>query len=215
MSMYDKVCHYIRVVCGLSFSVRPKGESALMGFIGAILFFNPSFMTNYTTTLGSTVYFPDNYAPSDDAARTLAHEGWHVHQAKHIGRIRFSLAYMFPQILAPLALLAVFAIWWTPALLALVFLAALAPLPAPWRAKYEREAYLVTAVLDAEKGWNVTEDWYTDYMVNHYVGFGYYKMAWLAGPVRKFVNEDMKLAMKISKGETEHFYITPLLKAIK
>ncbi len=215
--MFERVCNYIKFTRGLYFTVRDKGESNLMKFIGFLLFFNPSFMTNYTTTIGSTVYFPDGYTvrQPEDAARTMGHEGYHLEQIKKHGRVKFSLQYLFPQVLAAFALLALLAFVWLPMLWCLCFLVFLAPLPAPWRVKYEREAYLVTAVLDAARGWDITSDWYEKYQVNHYTAWGYYKPAWFSGPVKKFVREDMLLAEKIARGEVPHEYITPLLTAMK
>lgn len=215
-NMFERVCNYIRLTRGLYFEVREKGSSDLMKLIGFLLFFNPSFMTQYTTTIGSTVYFPDGYVvrQPDEAARTMAHEGLHLDQARKNGRLKFSLQYLFPQVLAVFSLLAFFAFLWLPMLWCLCFLVFLAPLPAPWRVKYEREAYLVTAVLDAARGWDIVSDWYEEYMVRHYTAWGYYKPAWREGVVRAFVREDLQLALKISKNEVHHEYISPLLETI-
>jgi len=61
-----------------------------------------------------------------------------------LGRLLFSLAYLFPQCLSLLSLGAIFAIFWTPMLWCLLFLLFLAPFPAPWRKKFELEAYTMS-----------------------------------------------------------------------
>ena len=37
--------------------LRYKDESTLMKIMGKLMFFNPSFMTQFTTTIGETIYF--------------------------------------------------------------------------------------------------------------------------------------------------------------
>jgi hypothetical protein len=216
MTTFERISAYL-TGSGVAHRIRRKSESWLMGVIGALLFFNRSFMTEYTTTIGSTVYFPDQYYYEQpvSAARTLAHEGVHIKQSKRVGAVWFALTYLFPLPLAALALGAVLAFWWLPALGFLGFLVFLAPLPAPWRVKYEREAYIVTAVCDAAQGWDISADWYLDYMVSHYCGWGYYKPAWNAAHVRKLVRQDMELALKLFKGEVRDEYVGGLVKVLK
>lgn len=200
---------------GIDFSIRKKSESWLMKLIGTILFFNPKFMTEYTTTIGSTVFFPDNYLDDpDETARTLAHEAKHIMQAKEHGTIRFSLQYLFPLPLALGAIGALFAIWWLPALWCLGFLVFLAPLPAPWRVKYEREAYLVSTVCDVAKGWNVSDTWYQDYMVSHYCGWGYYKPSWNVSGQHAKAKADAELAKQLFSGAAHDNYISDLTNKV-
>lgn len=211
--MYERVANFM-IRQGLHFTARTKTESSLMKAISVVLFFVP-FMTDFTTTIGSTVYYPEDYVDEfpDDAAQTLGHEGFHIKQRKRDGFV-YNLKYLFPQVLAPLALLAFLAFWWLPALWFLLFLVCLAPLPAPFRVKYEREAYLVTMVLDARKGWDIRGDWYQKYMVEHYCGFNYYKPAWNRSRIRRLVAEDTELALKILGNKVYNNYITPLLEAL-
>lgn len=210
VARYARVLQWL-MVRGHAVRVKSKSESRLMRFLGTLLFFNPSFMRDYTTTIGSTVYFPDGFVDRDPGAAwgVLAHEGKHIEQSKRIGPIRFSLGYLFP---APLALLAFGAFWSPWFLLALIFLA---PLPAPWRVKWEREAYLVTAVCDAARGWNITEDWYVNFHVECYCGWGYYKPAWRRAKVRAQVRKDMELALQIYRGEIHDEYITGILTQVR
>ena len=41
--------------------VEFKDESKFMKFLGVLLFFNKEFMSNYSTTIGNTVYFPSRH----------------------------------------------------------------------------------------------------------------------------------------------------------
>ena len=90
------------------FEVRFKDKSLLMKTLGVVLSpFNPYFMTEFITTLGSTVYFPSQamYEQDPDGSlRVLMHELVHAWDRKK--HSLFGLTYLFPQILAlPLLLL--------------------------------------------------------------------------------------------------------------
>lgn len=129
------------------FDVRYKNQSWFMKLLATILFFNKDFMTGYITTIGSTIYFPDETWVEENehaAMKVLAHEIVHVDQAERYGKFLFSVLYLFPQCLAALSLLAILAVFWLPFLWCLLFLVFLAPIPAPWRAKFEFEAYTMT-----------------------------------------------------------------------
>ena len=121
-------------------TVRYKNESSLMKAIGTVMFFNRRFM-EMTTTIGTTVYFPSRQHVEQDpwnAWDTLAHE--YVHAVDHRNSKLFGVLYLFPQVLALLALLAI-PLWsWWP-LLCLLFLA---PLPAPWRLRAELRGYAMS-----------------------------------------------------------------------
>lgn len=123
------------------FEIKGKDESYFMRLIGALLFFNPKFMTSFTTTIGSKVYFPKSTALEDkpiSTCITLLHEIVHILDGKKYGSIVFSLLYLFPQVLAILTIPALFFIgYW-----GLLFLLFLLPLPAYFRMKFEKRAYL-------------------------------------------------------------------------
>lgn len=129
------------------FNVKYKDKSLFMKFLATILFFNKDFMKNYITTIGSTIYFPDEKFVKENeysAMKVLAHEIVHVNQAEKYGNFLFSTLYLFPQCLSVLSLLAILAVFWLPFLWCLLFLIFLAPIPAPWRAKFEFEAYIMS-----------------------------------------------------------------------
>lgn len=140
MSAYEKVVDLGSKKYGLQ--IRFKDESFFMKLLGFILFFNPKFMTNYTTTIGRTVYFPNHKwlaEKKDDVAHVLAHELVHIRDADEAGSLIFSYGYLFPQSFAVLSLFATFVSpWW---LLCLLFLL---PIPAPIRTYYELRGYAIT-----------------------------------------------------------------------
>lgn len=68
-----------------------------MRFVGLLLrvFGQTSFMTDYTTTMGTTVYTPSNwplFAP-EQQAEILRHERVHMRQARRLTRPLFSFLY--------------------------------------------------------------------------------------------------------------------------
>lgn len=86
-----------------SFKLRFKSQSWLMMLVGALVYpFNQRFMDRYTTTVGSTVYFPsegDYEADPAASVTTLAHEFVHLYDSREAG-IKFQLGYTAPQLLA-------------------------------------------------------------------------------------------------------------------
>lgn len=128
--------------------VKFKKESWILRTVRPILeVFNKGYWDGYITTLGNTMYVPDSWFERGDAKSllsTTAHEVIHMYQAKRQSTFVHDVLYLFPQVLAVLALLAFLAIpfglgWlWT-----LLFLLFLLPLPAPFRYMKELEAYRV------------------------------------------------------------------------
>src|SRR3990167_3207757 len=107
MDTFDKVSEYGKEQFDLKIAF--KDESKFMKFLGALLFFNRKFMTTYSTTVGTTVYFPSKSwlnENRDRAARILAHELVHIDDAKDVGEIGFSYSYLFPQILSTISVAA-------------------------------------------------------------------------------------------------------------
>lgn len=121
-----------------------KTESWLMYILSCILFFNKKFMTDYATTIGSTVYLPEDAKEwsQERIDSILVHEYIHVLDYKK-EKLLFVLKYLFPQILFPLALLILPFNWIVGLFLAIVFVL---PLPAPWRTNYEIRGYTMTLI---------------------------------------------------------------------
>jgi hypothetical protein len=124
--------------------IKYKDESTLMKIISKILFFNKSFMTNFTTTLGSTVYFPsrrfEQLRPISSLV-ILLHELVHVHDSKKWSKFLFSFLYMSPLTLAVLLLPFLLLSW--KIFLPLILLS-LCPIPSYFRTLFEKRAYLVS-----------------------------------------------------------------------
>lgn len=196
-AIYDAVLADIQTAVP-NFRVLYKAESWLMaaigvvfgviGFIGGLFRARPlagyraardMFVLRYTTTIGASCYMKgtraENLANPD--WDTLAHEGVHARD-DHRKPVRFKLSYLFPQILALLALGAIAGIWWRPALWCLVALAAIAPWPAPFRVYWERRGYrmsIVCAVL--ERGENyVKQPAFLEWMADHFTKADYWFM---------------------------------------
>lgn len=122
--------------------VKFKDQSKFMKFLSILLFFNKSFMTSYTTTVGSTIYFPsENSIKNRPTASsiTLLHELVHVNDAKKISKPLFGFLYLTPQILVLLIIPLFFVLpWWSVLLIMALFLV---PLPSFFRMHYEKRAY--------------------------------------------------------------------------
>jgi len=127
------------------FAIVKKSQSKLMQNINKVAkIFNPRFMSGYTTTLYPKIYIPDDRAEDPDFWKVVAHELVHLVRAKKMGLLH-TLSYGFPQILAPLGLLSIGAIWLGPwMLLNLIWLICLAPLPAYFRMREEMDAYAMS-----------------------------------------------------------------------
>ena len=132
------------------FEIKYKTDSRLMKLISYILFFNKSFMTSFTTTLGQTVYFPDRDKVEKNEVHymaTLAHEYVHARDAASITSVLFGFLYLMPLSLAPLMWLFAFIHW---GLALALFLLCLAPLPAYFRMYYELRGYTMSLFMRNE-----------------------------------------------------------------
>lgn len=130
--------------------VLRKSDSWLQRIIGFFVKpFNPKFMSLYVTTIGHTIYVPDDFINNSNELGMidiLAHETQHIidYVANPIG---FTISYLFPQCLALLSLFAFgafFNLWMLLWLLALVFLA---PIPSAFRYKAELKGYRTSILL--------------------------------------------------------------------
>lgn len=124
--------------------IKYKESSLFMKILGKILFFNPSFMTDYITTIGSTVYFPsESYVKVTPVSASIAllHELVHVYDAKKINKYLFYLLYLFPQTLILLVPILFFFSWKIGLILSLIFVL---PIPAYFRMHFEKRAYITS-----------------------------------------------------------------------
>jgi hypothetical protein len=123
--------------------IKYKDESRIMRLISKLLIFNKGFMTEYTTTVGDTIYFPSKTfikCHPVSSSVILLHELVHLHDQKCIGRIAFIFSYLFPQILVPVCLLMLLLVSWK-IILPLTIMCCL-PIPAIFRTHWEKRAYL-------------------------------------------------------------------------
>lgn len=179
--------------------ITPKAASLAWRALGALMFFNKNFMTMFFTTIRRHVYAPSSYAPSDWGS--IAHEGVHARD-DHAHPVWFKVSYLFPQLLAPLALLALGALWgshWW--LLAVLFLVVL-PLPSPGRVRWERRAYLMTMCCDVAGGdlTAITNPAYQQWMIDTYCGSNYAWMSWSRRRTALAVDADTQRALAIADG---------------
>lgn len=122
-----------------NFYIKYKDSSLFMKILGKILFFVPGFMTNFTTTIGKTIYVPNqNYLNDAIDMALIAHECRHIYDSDN--DIFFKFKYLFPQILSLLFFAFCFISLWflIPAIICL------SPLPAYWRKNLEINGYSTT-----------------------------------------------------------------------
>ena len=165
------------------FSIKYKNTNWFMKFLGVCVWlFNRRFMTNYTTTLKWTVYFPSEKFVKDDADRAvsiLMHEFIHLWDRKQKG-IAFSLLYALPQggVILPLGLLLSigwFIPWWGNLILGLLAILFLMPWPAPWRMLHEMRGYTMNLAYDYWLyGANMDKE--DSFIAGQFTGWGYYSM---------------------------------------
>lgn len=183
------------------FEIRFKDSSPWMKFLNFFAqIFNKDFMTKYTTTTNTIVYFPTKaelLAHQEMYAGVLAHELVHMKERLATGAAPYFLRYAFPQILAALAVFSLLAVWNLWFLLFLGFLLALAPLPSPGRRDIELNGYTMSLAVGYWRTKVITEadiEWYA----KQFSGAAYYFMwPWHTGIVRA-----LKLrALRIRTGE--------------
>ena len=158
-----------------------KTDSRLMRCLGWLMFFNKSFMTDFTTTLGHTIYLTNQqYAKLHPVTVkvTIAHELVHVKDYERLGGLLFVLLYGCPQIFAPLAiLLALFCPWWIAALWAVL---CLSPVPAYFRMQLEKKAYTFSIyalyLLNTKYGFNIDFEKNIDNFAENFTKSNYYFM---------------------------------------
>lgn len=170
------------------FQLKFKDESTFMKLLSKVLFFNKSFFTNYITTIGNTVYFPnkeDYYDNPSQSFGTLAHEFVHIMDYNR-SPFSFVFNYLSPQILAlpsliflllipvwlPLMILSILSPW---LLLFLVFLVFLAPFPSYGRKELEIRGYGMSCRVRVWRYGNISPYSFERYVEN-FISSAYYYM---------------------------------------
>ena len=193
MDAYENLVSLGRQKFGMS--VKFKDESLFMKTLGILLFFNKDFMKNYITTIGSTVYFPSKQWLSDNkqaATRVMCHEMVHISDSAEVREVVFSYSYLFPQVLALLALCAIFGSpFW---LLSLLFLL---PIPAPGRTYWELRGYALTDAVEYKTTGKFSD---IDWLTGQFTTSKYYFMWPFNNDIRERVllNRDLILKNQLS-----------------
>lgn len=175
------------------FRARLKSSMFLHRLIGCLMFFNPAYMTRFWTTIGYTAAYPEG---GETRWTTLLHEGKHGLQSQKFSRLGMGVLYLIPQVFAVFALLAFFNLWF---LLALVFLL---PLPAPWRKKFELEAYKVSVIVDQWATGSVSDNYINYIAEENFTGWNYYKMWW----------SSKKIKLELRAAAKDAFFLTSNIK---
>lgn len=153
------------------FRIRYKDERWEMQVLAAFVApFCPNFLTDYTTVIGRTIYFPHRHylmQRPEQSERVLAHEVVHLMDAEDVSQPVFGLSYLFPQLLALGVGLFPFIGWW-----ALGFLLFLLPWPAPFRLYFESRAFAID-VLTAPP---FERERVLEWAVEQCGSWGYYRM---------------------------------------
>lgn len=182
------------------FTIKYKEDSTFMKVLGFFSRpFNPKFMTDFTTTVGTTMYVPKNdfLYVQNDYIEIVAHELVHMRENKKQGMVLYFLRYFFPQIFSLFSFVAIGAIWSPWFLLALLFLLFLAPMPAPGRREIELEGYTMSLCV---RYWQTMQLLEADFagVTREFTGPAYYFM-W---PWGEDVMRDLKMrAIKIRSGQ--------------
>jgi hypothetical protein len=167
----------------IDYNISFKDKSLFMKILSYLLFFVPNF-SKMTTTIGKTIYFPnEEYLDKVSSLSTLAHEIRHIHDEKKM--FLYKVLYLFPQSLSFIFfLLSFWSLWFLiPALVSL------SPLPAIFRKKIEINGYITTLFISnlllKEQRLNVEERkavllTYIDRINQFFTGPTYYFM-WVFG----------------------------------
>jgi hypothetical protein len=172
------------------FKIIYKDQSVLHRFIGKVSFFNPRYMSDFVTVLGTEVAFPSARNFLRDRISTfkiLAHEYVHLMDKKDEGTMAFSLSYIMPVPLAALALgafAAFYSLWFLFFLTALLFLA---PLPSYGRKKWEMRGYAMSMACNLWKHGSLKSE-AVDWIQRCFTGSSYYFMWPFPKAVRKELN---------------------------
>ena len=174
-----------------------KNNSTLMKILGKIMFIAPTFMSSYTTTVGSAIYFPSEEfvnARPESSLVILLHELVHVTDAHKLTKPLFGFLYLSPQILIFAAAL-LFLISWKVALPLLLLFGA--PVPSYFRMLFERRAYMASLYsmkkLNDKYGNNIDLDAEMKFFLTQFKGPAYYFMYPFSNLDTQFANALQKI----------------------
>lgn len=181
-------------------NIKFKNKSLFMKIVDKILFFNKDFMSSFTTTIGSNIYFPsEEYVKNSPitAIVILLHEIVHIYDSNKTNKFLFGFLYLFPQILALLAIPLFFVSW----KIAIFFLLFLLPFPAYFRMKAEKRAYAsslyVIHQLSLKKNFKIELNKQKENYISYFKKNDYYFM-WLFSSIDTNFDEYL---IKIENGQ--------------
>lgn len=207
MSIFDDtLANAQKVIPGIQ--VKYKDQSTFMKVLSYVLFFNRGFMTDYITSIGSTMYFPSaQYIENDPIDNTVVmlHEIVHIEDEQNSNSILFGFLYLLPQLLALLFIPLLFIVGWKFALIAFVFAL---PLPAYFRMQDEKKAYTIAlyAMYKLNAKYNMTLDvktWATYYALQ-FKNSAYYFM-W---PFQGILTYFTAAAVQIQAGQKPEYDVS-------
>jgi hypothetical protein len=142
---------------GKKINITTKESSQLMKLIGGFLSalqINKRFMTSYITTIGTTIYFPQNLLDTMDTKRfmeVVIHECVHAVD-EHSNKLIYKPTYLpelffgLPFLIVSIVLFAL-KLWIAAAIFTFLTLVCLLPVPKPGRYHWEIRAYAVSLAI--------------------------------------------------------------------
>lgn len=208
----EKLEDYIREKIP-KYSREIKEDSKWMKFLNFFArAFNDGFMTDYITTTYPKVYWPkESMRFTSSVFRTTCHEAVHLLNAKRQTVFLHTFLYGFPQWLTLLSLLSILAVWLGPWwLLNLCWLLCLAPIPAYFRMREEREAYVMSMAVSYWMHGSVS-DYQVEWIAKQFYTSQYYFM-W---PFKKAIIKSLhKEKERMMAGKYQHKPIFAKVKEI-
>lgn len=191
--------------------IKYKDQSLFMKILSYILFFNRSFMTDYITTIGNTIYFPNKEHTENNPLQTkliLLHEYVHLYDSSKYNNFIFSILYLFPQILFIFTLPIFFINWWVALLLLTI---TLLPLPAYFRMLFEKRAYMVSLYANRKMAIknNLAYDlrYSKEFIIKQFNTSSYYYMWTFSGLSKEFDNAILKIEAGVKPYDDDIFFI--------
>jgi hypothetical protein len=177
--------------------IRKKSESWFNKTIAWLIKpFNPTFTSSYITTLGTTIWVPDDFFETSDpvnALEVISHETQHIIDLKKYGSLLWGLLYTSPQVFSLLSILSMISLFHGASKLWLLWLLCLgffAPIPSPGRYLAERNGYR-TSIVFARKVYKYTPDQMEELYawIEEQLAGKWYYFTW---PFRKTIQKDLR-----------------------
>jgi hypothetical protein len=187
-----------------NYQIKFKNQDTFMKILGTLMFFNKTFMTSFTTTIGNTSYFPSQtYIDANPISSSvvLLHELVHVKDSNDQNKFLFGLGYALPQLLFLLVIPLCLMFGWY-GLFGLLFLL---PIPAYFRMQDEKKAYTISMYvvnkLNIKYGYSLDLD--PSFYASEFKTSNYY-WVWPFQSIDIYFNT---LATQITAGEKPYYEI--------